>query len=95
MNFSLVVSDRAIQQIEKAASWFFEQSPGLEVKFIKEIERGMNFIQKNPLKCQFRYKNVRVNFMKKFDFGIHYIIENNTVFVLCVFHTSQNSDDWF
>lgn len=56
MNFSLVVSDRAIQQIEKAASWFFEQSPGLEVKFIKEIERGMNFIQKNPLKCQFSTK---------------------------------------
>jgi hypothetical protein len=49
MNFSLVVSDRAIQQIEKAATWFFELSPGLEVQFIKEIERGMNFIQKNPL----------------------------------------------
>lgn len=46
MNFSLVVSDRAIQQIEKAATWFFEQSPGLEVKFIKEIERGMTFIKR-------------------------------------------------
>lgn len=95
MNYSLVVSDKARFQIEKAIQWFFEQLPGLEIKFLSELDKAMTFIQKHPLKYQIRYKYVRVKFLNKFDFGIHYIIENQTVFVLSFFHTSQNSDDWF
>lgn len=55
----------------------------------------MDFISKHPLKCQKRYKSIRIKYLKKFDFGIHYIIENETVFVFYLFHTSQNSDNWF
>ena len=82
MSYSLLVSDRAIMQTEKAVNWFFEMQPGLEIKFLLELDRGMIFIQKNPLKCQLRYKDVRIKFLKKFDFGIHYIFESKTVFVL-------------
>jgi plasmid stabilization system protein ParE len=95
MIYSLVVSDRAILQIDKAASWFFEQTPRLETKFLIELDKAMDYIRKHPLKCQVRHKTIRIKFLKKFDFGIHYIIENQTVFVLTVFHTSQNSEDWF
>lgn len=95
MNYSLVISDLAILQTNKAAQWFFEQTPGLEIKFLTELDKAMKYIQKQPLNCQLRYKTVRIKFLKKFDFGIHYIFENQTVFVLYVFHTSQNSEDWF
>ena len=95
MNYALVVGERAQMQIEKAANWFFDQTPGLEVKFLIQLDKGMMYIQKHPLKCQLRYKKVRIHFLKKFDFGIHYIFENGTIFVLYVFHTSQNSEDWF
>ena len=95
MSFHLVVSDRAQHTIKKAADWFFEQNPGLEIKFLKELISAMDYIQKNPKKCQLRYRNVRIKYLKKFDFGIHYIIDSNVVFVLAVFHTSQNADDWF
>lgn len=94
MKNALVISDRAQLQIDKAAQWFFEQIPGLEIKFLLELDKAMDYIQKHPLKSQLRYRDVRIKFLKKFDFGIHYIIENQTVFVLTVFHTSQNSEDW-
>jgi plasmid stabilization system protein ParE len=95
MSYSLVVSERAQLQLEKATLWFFEQAPGLEIKFLIDIDKAMSYIQKHPLKSQVRYKTVRIKFLKKFDFGIHYITENQTVFVLTVFHTSQNSEEWF
>ena len=95
MSYSLVVSERAQLQLEKAALWFFEQTPGLEIEFLTDLDKAIGYIQKHPLKCQLRYKKVRIKFLKKFDFGVHYIIENHTVFVLAIFHTSQNSDDWF
>lgn len=95
MKYSLVVSQRAQLQVEKATQWFFEQTPGVEIKFLIDLEIAMDYIQKNPFKCQLRYKTIRIIFLKKFDFGIHYIVENQTVFVLSIFHTSQNSEDWF
>lgn len=95
MSYSLVVSERAQLQLEKATLWFFEQTPGLEIKFLIDIGIAMDYIQRHPLKCQLRYKKVRIKFLKTFDFGVHYIIENQTVFVLAIFHTSQNSEEWF
>ena len=95
MSYSLLVSEKAQMQISKASQWFFEQSPGLELKFIHDLDKAMKLIKKRPLHFQVRYKTVRIKFLDKFNFGIHYIIENNTVFVLYVFHTSQNSNDWF
>jgi hypothetical protein len=55
----------------------------------------MDFIQKSPLICQLRYKNIRIKFLKKFDVVINYIIENQIVIILAVYHMRQNSDDWF
>ncbi|MEN9977990.1 MAG: hypothetical protein RLZZ569_615 [Bacteroidota bacterium] len=95
MNYNLVVSDRAIQQIDKAADWFFEQTPGLEKKFLQDLSQQMEYIKENPLGVQMRYKFVRIKFLEKFDFGIHFIIENQTIFVLSIYHTHQNSEDWF
>jgi plasmid stabilization system protein ParE len=91
---SIVVSRAAQIQIETAVIWFFEKKQGLEKAFLLELDKGMHYIQKNPSKCQIRYKTVRIKFLKKFEFGIHYIFNEQPVYVLAVFHTKQNSDDW-
>jgi hypothetical protein len=73
MKYALVVSDNAKQQIERMSWWILEQAPGLEKKFLHELFNSMDFIHKNPLKCQLRYKNVRVKFLKKFDCLLEYL----------------------
>lgn len=94
MIYELVLSKRSIQQINKAATYLSLQKTGFEILFLNELDNKLKFVKKNPLKCQIRYKVVRIKFLKKFNFGIHYIIEQNTIYVLAVFHTSQNSEDW-
>jgi len=95
MNYNILVSERAFQKIDKAAQWYFVHSAGIEKKFLNDLKKSMNYIKKHPLKVQCRYKDVRIKFLKKFDFGIHYIIENQTIFVIDFFHTSENNDNWF
>lgn len=95
MKYELVLSERSLFQIEKIAKWFSDQKEGLEIEFLLELDSNLNYIQKNPLKCQIRYRFIRIKFLKKFQFGIHYIIENNTVFILNIFHTSQSDENWF
>jgi len=92
--FTLQFRRKALLTIETAADWFQEKQPGLEISFLKDINSAVEFIRKNPEKTQTRYKNVRIKFLKKFNFGIHYIYENNAIFILVVFHTSQSPDKW-
>ena len=40
-------------------------------------------------------QNRKNKISEKFDFGIHYIFDQRTVYVLAVYHTKQNSDNWF
>lgn len=94
MKYNLFVSKKALNQITKAAIWFDEQQAGLDVLFLNEIDKNFLFIEKNPLKCQVRYKEVRIRFLKKFDFGIHYLLEEKNIFILAVFHTSQSDKKW-
>ena len=94
MKFSISVSKRAIIHIEDAAEWFQNKQTGLEIRFLKEIDVVFQKIKNNPEQFQVRYKEVRVGFLKKFDFGIHYIIDKDIVHILAVFHASQSPDKW-
>jgi len=40
------------------------------------------------------YKKTRRALVRKFPFGVHYIIEEETIVVLAVFHASRNPKEW-
>lgn len=67
---------------------------GLSKKFQKDIRIGLEYLSKEPQTLQKRYKNVRIYFTKVFSFGIHFIIDSDTVKVIGVFHTSKAPKDW-
>ncbi len=68
MKYNLVLSEKALFQIDKAATWFFDQKEDLAKLFLLEIDKNLKYIQKHPLKSQFRYKFVRIRFLKQFSF---------------------------
>jgi hypothetical protein len=94
MNYTISIVHKANIQLEKAIIWCNEQSPGLDVKFIKSIDSAIKYIKNNPLKCQIRYNDVRVKFLRNPKFGIHYIIRNQHIYIVGIFHTDQDSENW-
>ena len=94
MSYHLFLTGRANKQIVQALDWYKEQAPGHEVKLLKAIELAFKNIQKNPLKYQVRYDDVRIKFLKTYKFGIHYSLNQKTIFLLGFFHQSQNDDNW-
>lgn len=95
MSYTISSTHRANIQLEKAIVWCGEQSTGLDVEFIKSLDSAMKYIQKNPLKCQIRYNDeVRIKFLKHPKFAIHYIIRSKHIYVVGIFHTNQNSENW-
>jgi hypothetical protein len=41
-----------------------------------------------------RYKNLRIHFIKRFPYGIHYLFDGNDIKVFGVFHTSRDPKNW-
>jgi len=94
MNFKISLVHRANIHITQAIEWCSEQETDLEKRFLKSLDKSMSYIQKNPLKSQIRYRNVRVKFMRNPKFGVHYVVEGQIIYIIGVFHTSQDSAKW-
>ena len=40
------------------------------------------------------YKNTRRALVRKFPFGIHYIIKNENIVILAIFHARRDPGEW-
>lgn len=92
--YQLLLSDETRLDILEAFSWYESRRPGLGKDFELCLEAGFNQIQRDPLLFQKRYKKLRIHFIERFPYGIHYLIEENSVKVFGVFHTSRNPIRW-
>lgn len=84
------------EELKEIAFWYNGKSKGLGMLFLKEIRREVHKITKTPLAYEVRYADIRVAFIRKFPYGIHfeYLEEEKQVNILAVFHTSQNPENW-
>ncbi len=92
--YQLLISDESRLDILDAFSWYEKKRSGLGKDFEHCLEAGLIQLQKGPLLTQKRYKNLRIYFIDRFPYGIHYLIEKDKIMVFGVFHTSRNPQNW-
>lgn len=71
MNFDVVISASALQDVQDAVDYYDEQSIGLGEKFEAELNEFLIALEYNPF-FQNRYDSVRCLPLKKFPFMVHY-----------------------
>lgn len=86
--------EEALFDVENIILWYEEKRIGLSYDFELCLEVGIEEISRNPNAFQKKYKKIRILFIRRFPFGIHYLFENQTITILGVFHTSQSSKNW-
>jgi toxin ParE1/3/4 len=91
----LVFIKEALFDVEEIVLWYEEHREGLSYDFELCLEVGLHEIHRNPQAFQKRYKSVKIRFIQRFPYGIHYIVEENKIIVLGVFHTSRSPKNWF
>ena len=99
MKPTLILRDQAIIDVDEAGKWYDEQREGLSLDFELCVESGLEDILLEPEGYQFRYKGiVRVRYIKRFPYGIHYILDDSSettlIYVIAVFHTSKDPNSW-
>jgi hypothetical protein len=59
------------------------------LKFDIELTENIERIALNPNHFQKSYRNIKIVFTNKFPFGIHYLVENNSVDIQRVLHQKK------
>lgn len=95
MSFTLLISDSAYLDIADAGEYYDLQRPGLSNEFESCVKEGYKDIVLAPYAYQIKYKGIRVKYIKRFPFGIHYLVEDDVIYVEAVFHTRRNPKRWF
>ena len=94
MAYKLITSSKAEQDVEKAILYYKDIKIDLARDFLTELKATRKYIQKHPKKIQVRYANVRVAFLKRFPFGVHFRLEDKTISIAAILHTSGDPEKW-
>jgi plasmid stabilization system protein ParE len=87
-------TNEALFDIEAVVLWYEQQRIGLSYDFELCLEAGIEEVLRNPEAFQKRYKQVKIKFILRFPYGIHYIFIENEITVIGVFHTSRSPKNW-
>lgn len=94
VKYRLLISDEAKLDILDAHSWYQQLQLNLGREFIANLDAAFTLIIQNPHSFQTKYKQIRICYLARFPFGIHYLIDSDLVKVIAVFHCSRDSKNW-
>jgi len=89
MSYKVVLSDKAKRDIYESKKYYQEIAQELENKFNLELIKTIDSIKENSNLFQVRYRVFRIAFTKAFPFGIHFFVENKTIFIQRVLHNKR------
>jgi toxin ParE1/3/4 len=92
MNYEIIIRPEAESDLNEAFHWYEEQSPGLGLEFLRCVDAAFDIIQRNPVLYQKIYKEIRRALTHRFPYGIFYIIAENKIIVLAVFHAKRDPE---
>ncbi|WP_310558269.1 hypothetical protein [Flavobacterium sp.] len=97
MKYEIIYLPLVYEDIKETNGFHNSRVKGLGKEFVTSLKQEFNKILKNPLLFEIKYKNTRIAFIKRFPFGVHFEIQENTncIVVKGVYHTSRNSEIWY
>jgi toxin ParE1/3/4 len=93
MIYKIIVSPRALKEIENAIEYYGLYSANAPSHFITSPKQCYSKLENNPL-LRIRYKNVRAIGLKKFPFSLYFVLndEQNIIRILSCFHDKRDPE---
>jgi len=80
--------------IQSAYLWYEAQRKGLGEDFLLTLENAFSNISQSPLLYPTVYKNIHRILIRRFPYGIFYLIRDNQLVIIAVLHTRANPSKW-
>jgi toxin ParE1/3/4 len=96
MSYRLQIRLAAEADVAEAAQWYDQRQPGLGEKFVKEVDRAIVRVLKNPLAFPvvFRRHEVRRVLTERFPYRIFFSLKCDAIVVHAVLHGHRDDRHW-
>ena len=80
--------------VQEAYDWYEKQSIGLGENFLLSVDVAIDSAHRNPLLFEKIYKTTRKLNVKRFPFGVFYVLNRDIITVLAIVHLSRHPATW-
>lgn len=94
MSDSLLIRPEAEADIRLAYQWYEAQRPGLGEDFALCLEAAFMSIQAHPMLYQTMHKEVRRILVRRFPYGVYYVVAADQITIIAVLHYRRNPQVW-
>lgn len=92
--YALSLEPEAEADLLEAYGWYERQRSGLGVEFMECVEVALQLISRQPLHYAAGYRGVRQKLIRRFPYIVAFLVEEETVAVIAVFHGSRDPGLW-
>ena len=94
MTWNIIYRRHAKKEFDKAYDWYESQKEGLGDKFAKCVQDELDHLEMNPKIHAEVYKSARRAVVKVFPYCIYYVVKEDRVQIVSIFHASQDPSKW-
>jgi plasmid stabilization system protein ParE len=94
MIYQLIISPEAELDIQDAFEWYEQRSSGLGSEFVRAVDSCFALIGRNPLAYPLVYRQVRRVLIRRFPYGVMYLVEEDVITIIACFHVKRDPKQW-
>ena len=90
----LSFKSEAETDIDQAYKWYRDRSARAGVRFLREVDATLARIERNPLGYQRVFLSARRATLRRFSFGIFFIVREQDIVVIACVHDHRDPSVW-
>lgn len=94
MRYYFNISSLVVNDAEEAIFYYESRKLGLGDDIKLCLFTGLDDILLNPLHCAKKHKEVRIKYIIRFPYGIHYILKGDEIKIIAFFHVRREPGKW-
>ena len=94
MKFKVFLRKEAEEDLKEAFDYYEDCREGLGADFLLCVEEALARLSKNPNLNRKVFKSVRRSLVKRFPYGLFYLVQGSNVSIISVLHARKNPSSW-
>ncbi len=94
MNLPIRLRAAAVAEIEEAYDWHEEKLPGLGSAFLHRVDEALEGAAEQPEQHVERHGRIRRVLLRRFPYGLFYVVDDDAIAVLALFHARRDPKVW-
>lgn len=94
MTVEAVVRPAAVADLEDAYRWYETRRRGLGAEFLDAVEDALAEVAEHPTAFGFVHRHVRRVLLRRFPYGLFFVVDDASVVVIACFHVRRDPARW-